>query len=183
MNPVERLGVFEQISAFVAAIAASESKSLWPCYRGHVFIPLIPRFHESISPFAWPALGASKKGTDVVGVSAAPRPKLIQQRPPALVRAATALQANWTDAVRALREVAGRLNVHGEELTNTVHANLEFVQAMICERPSDVLSKAWQVANARPDDCLSLCRRPCKRLRRPWRQLLLKSRCLGTLVV
>ena len=72
--------------------------------------------------------------------------KPLQRGPPVLVRAATALQASWADAVRDLRETAGRLNVHGDELSKTIRDSLELVQAMICQRPSEELSKAgeWQ---------------------------------------
>ncbi|CAE7572966.1 unnamed protein product [Symbiodinium natans] len=140
MSPVERLGLLEQITGFVATVAASESRTSWPCYRGHLLVKLIPRFHESLRPCTWPSLGASKKG-DVVLVSAAPQPKPIQKGPPVLVRAATVLQANWADAVRELRETAGGLAVHGEELSNTVAETLRLVQELALLQ-SEVVSKA-----------------------------------------
>ncbi|CAE7559110.1 unnamed protein product [Symbiodinium sp. CCMP2592] len=142
MSPVERLGLLEQITAFVTALALSESRSFWPCYRGHLLLPLIPRFHESLSPFAWPSLGGSKKVTDVVLLSAAPQPKQVPKGPPVLLRAATALQANWADAVRDLRETAGRLAVHGDELLRSVREAQALVQEMHSRSPSEAISKA-----------------------------------------
>ncbi|CAE7949999.1 unnamed protein product [Symbiodinium sp. KB8] len=142
MSPVERLGLLEQITAFVSALALSESRSFWPCYRGHLLLPLIPRFHESLPAFAWPSLGGSKKVTDVVLLSAAPQPKPVKKGPPVLLRAATALQANWADAVRDLRETAGRLAVHGDELLRTVREAQALVREMLSRSPSEAISKA-----------------------------------------
>ena len=146
MSPVERLGLLEQITAFVTALALSESRSFWPCYRGHLLLPLIPRFHESLSAFAWPSLGGSKKVTDVVLLSAAPQPKPVPKGPPVLLRAATALQANWADAVRDLRETAGRLAVHGDELLRSVREAQALVQEMLSRSPSEAISKVGLVA-------------------------------------
>ena len=146
MSPVERLGLLEQITAFVTALALSESRSFWPCYRGHLLLPLIPRFHESLSVFAWPSLGGSKKVTDVVLLSAAPQPKPVPKGPPVLLRAATALQANWADAIRDLRETAGRLAVHGDELLRSVREAQALVQEMLSRSPSEAISKVGLVA-------------------------------------
>ncbi|CAK8985870.1 Uncharacterized protein SCF082_LOCUS317 [Durusdinium trenchii] len=153
LSPVERLGLFDQSMALVRCLAMAEAQSLgfgranvaasttwfrWsavPHYRGHLLLPLLPHFHEGMQKLTWPALGGKKAG-DVVLISDAPAAPAAAgagagAARPTLLRTTSAVQESWAEAAQSLRQIAGRLTVHGEELKRNCQQNVEWIKAML----------------------------------------------------
>ncbi|CAK9021977.1 unnamed protein product [Durusdinium trenchii] len=135
LSPVERLGLFDQSMALVRCLAMAEAQSAVPHYRGHLLLPLLPHFHEGMQKLTWPALGGKKAG-DVVLISDAPAAPAAAgagagAARPTLLRTTSAVQESWAEAAQSLRQIAGRLTVHGEELKRNCQQNVEWIKAML----------------------------------------------------
>eukprot|EP00435_Cladocopium_sp_Y103_P073803 s100_g45.t1 len=143
LSPVERLGFFDQSMALAKCLAAAEAQTLGekmrsvvPRYRGHLLLPLLPFFYEAMQSLKWPTLGGKKAGDVVLVSDAVVRPgrgacAVGFAAPPLLQRTASAMQVSWMEAAQSLRQVAGRLALHGDELQRSCQENLEMIKAML----------------------------------------------------
>lgn len=125
LEQVERLGLVDQSLALLTTLAQAEAQSLVPCYRGHRLLRLLPYLHEAWHRHpTWPALGG--KASEAVLLSEAPAAP--PAAAPQLLRTATAMSATWSHAAQELRQVAGRLTVHGEELRRSCQQHMAMIQ-------------------------------------------------------
>ncbi|CAL1134795.1 unnamed protein product [Cladocopium goreaui] len=137
LSPVERLGFFDQSMALAKCLAVAEAQSVVPRYRGHLLLSLLQFCYEAMQSLKWPALGGKKAGDVVLVSDASPVrpsgafPAALGAGPPLLQRTASAMQVSWMEAAQSLRQVAGRLALHGDELQRSCQENLEMIKAML----------------------------------------------------
>ncbi|CAJ1366844.1 unnamed protein product, partial [Effrenium voratum] len=88
-------------------------------------------------------------GGEVVSVSGAPAASSGAFCPaPRLQRSATALQRTWTEAAQQLRQTAGLLAVHGEELATNIEESLEALKVLGRDNPAEVLLESRRLLMA-----------------------------------